>query len=259
MIDLKTKDEISIMRQGGTILAQVLNKLVKTVKPGISELELDKVAKGEILKKGGQVSFKKVKGYRHTICVSSNDVVVHGIPTSSLLKEGDVFGIDCGVYYGGYHTDMAETLRVKSQISNLKSQSQKDNIDMFLETGKRALKEAIKVAKAGNRIGHISKSIQDTIEAAGYSVVRSLVGHGVGKNLHEEPEVPGFLAVPMEETLELKEGMTLAIEVIYNMGKPEVVYANNDGWTIKTKDGSLSGVFERTIAVTKNGPLVLTQ
>jgi methionyl aminopeptidase len=128
-----------------------------------------------------------------------------------------------------------------------------------LETGKRALEESIKVAKVGNRIGNISKTIQDIIEGAGYSVVRNLVGHGIGRSLHEEPEVPGYLKVKIEKTPLLVEGLTIAVEVIYNMGKIDVVYANNDGWSIKSKDNSLSGLFERTISITKDGPLVLTQ
>jgi methionyl aminopeptidase len=185
-------------------------------------------------------------------------MVVHGVPTGYRLKVGDIIGIDCGVYYKGFNTDMAQTLRVKSQISNLKSQSE-DEVDRFLDIGRRALEEGIKVAKLGNRVGHISKKIQDIIERAGYSVVRSLVGHGVGKSLHEEPEVPGYLNEKIEKTPLLVEGLTIAVEVIYNMGKIDVVYANTDGWSIKSKDNSLSGLFERTIAVTKNEPLVLTQ
>ena len=131
-------------------------------------------------------------------------------------------------------------------------------MDKFLETGKFALNEAIKKAKAGNRIGHISKTIQDIVEGKGYSVVRELIGHGVGRRLHEEPEVPGFLVGKIENTALLKEGMTIAIEVIYNMGKFGIRYSD-DQWTIRTQDGSLSGLFERTVAITKNGPVVLTR
>ena len=132
-------------------------------------------------------------------------------------------------------------------------------MDRFLKTGKRALEEAIKVAKIGNRIGDISKTIQNIMEPAGYSVVRTLVGHGVGKNLHEEPEVPGFLSGSKDQTPLLMEGLTIAIEVIYNMGKSEITGVKENNWTIKTKDGSLSSTFEKTIAVTKNGPLVITK
>ena len=198
----------------------------------------------------------KRQGYKHAICVSTNDAVVHGVPTGYKLKEGDIIGIDCGVYYRGFNTDAAQTVRVQS--SKFKVQSS-DEVDRFLDVGEKALEEAIKVSKAGNRVGHISKKIQDIVEGAGYSVVRSLVGHGVGRSLHEEPEVPGFLARKIEDTPKLRERMTIAIEVIYNMGKADVVYSNDDGWTIKTKDGSLAGLFERTVAITKSGPLILTK
>jgi len=258
MIDIKTEKEIGIMQKGGKILAEVLFEVLANAKPGVSELELDALAEKLILEKGGEPGFKKVPGYKNTICVSVNAVVVHGIPTEYKLRDGDILGIDCGVYFEGLHTDMAETLRVKSQISNFKFQKTGE-IDNFLETGKRALEEAIKQATVGNRIGDISQTIQKIVEASGYSVVRSLIGHGVGRQLHEEPEVPGFLTGKIEKTPFLVEGMTIAIEVIYNMGKKGVMLANNDNWTIKTQDGSLSGLFERTVAVTKNGPLVLTQ
>lgn len=257
MVDKKTPEEIASMAQGGKILSDTMKILLSHAKPGVSELVLDQMAEELIQKKGGEPGFQKVKGYRHTICSSTNDVVVHGVPSSYTLKQGDIFGIDCGVYYHGFHTDMSETLRVSAKNAKRKTQNT-DEIDTFLEAGKKALEEAIKVAQPGNRIGHISKTIQDIIEGGGYSAVRSLVGHGVGKQLHEEPEVPGYLTGSIEDTLLLEEGMVLAIEVIYNMGKPDVSYANDDGWTIKTADGSVSGVFEKTVAITKNGPKVLT-
>ena len=275
------------MAQGGRVLADVLFAVLKEAKPGVSELELDRMAEKLIREKGGEPGFKKVPGYKHTICVSTNNVVVHGIPTAYKLKEGDVLGIDCGVYFEGFHTDMAETIRVvrgpvrssfpafaeatagrpasaavprEALRSGVWSPpaSVTPNIGLFLETGKQALEEAIKVARAGNRIGHISKTIQDIVEGGGYSVVRSLIGHGVGVSLHEEPEVPGFLSRPIEKTPELVAGMTIAIEVIYNMGKKDVIYANRDGWTIKTADNSLSGLFERTVAIDRDGPRILT-
>ncbi|MEK7534204.1 MAG: type I methionyl aminopeptidase [Patescibacteria group bacterium] len=255
MIDIKTEKEIEIMWQGGKILAEVLFEVSEHAKSGVTEIELDSLAERLIKEKGAEPGFKKVKGYCHAICTSTNDVVVHGIPTKYQLKEGDIIGIDCGVYYKGYYTDMAETIRIKDKGLRIKE----DKVYRFLETGKRALMEAINVAKVGNRIGHISKNIQKIIEGQGYSVVRSLVGHGVGKSLHEEPEVPGFLAGSVENTPKLLAEMVIAIEVIYNMGKPDVVYSNDDGWTIKTKDGSLSGLFERTVAITKDMPMILTQ
>lgn len=258
MIDIKTDKEIKIMQEGGKILAKVLQELLQNIRPGVSELEIDRLAEKLIKGYGAEPGFKKVRGYKFSICVSTDDVVVHGIPTDYKFKIGDVVGIDCGVFYKGFHTDMAETILVSSQESRVKSQKL-DEINKFLETGRKALNAGIKKAKVGNRVGDISKTIQEIVERAGYSVVKSLVGHGVGKELHEEPEVPGYLAVKLEKTPRLTEGMTIAVEVIYNMGKDEVMYKEDDGWTISTGDGSLSGLFERTIAITQNGPVILTK
>ncbi len=266
MIYKKTEKEIAIMAAGGKILAEVLFKILDYARPGVSELELDAMAEKLIREKGGEPGFKKVPGYKHTICVSTNSVVVHGIPTEHKLREGDVLGIDCGVYYEGFHTDMAETIRIGAReahdpptATQLEAGVGSPRVDTFLNTGKRALNEAIKMAKPGNRIGHISKTIQDIVEGGGYSVVRSLIGHGVGRELHEEPEVPGYLNRKIEKTPLLMEGITIAIEVIYNMEKKEVVLTNDDGWTISTADGSISGLFERTVAITKNDLVILTQ
>lgn len=255
MIDIKTKKEIEIMRTGGKILADVLFEVLKHAKPGVSELELDQLAEKLILEKGGEPGFKKVQGYKHTICISTNDVVVHGIPTDYKLKEGDKVGIDCGVYYKGFHTDMAHTVIVQNSESRIQNLG---GIDKFLEIGEKAMWEGIRAAKFGQRVGDISKAIQEIVEGQGYSIVRSLIGHGVGRELHEDPEVPGFLDGQILRTPLLKEGMTIAVEVIYNMGKSDVVYSGGDGWTIKTKDGSLSGLFERSIAITSDLPEVLT-
>ena len=256
MISLKTKEEIAIMRTGGKILAEVLQEVIENAKIGISELELDRMAEKLILRKGGEPGFKKVEGYKHTICISTNDIVVHGVPTNYKLKEGDIVGIDCGVYYKGFHTDMAQTVRVKNE--KLKNKSS-DEVDKFLDIGEKAMWNGIKAAKEGQRVGNISKAIQETVEGQGYSVVRSLIGHGVGKDLHEDPEIPGFLDGSISRTALLKKGMTIAIEAIYNMGKSDIVYSGNDGWTIKSKDGSLSGLFERTIVIAGQGPEVLTR
>ena len=255
MIDLKTKQEIEIMKTGGKILADVLFEVLKNIKIGVSEIELDQLAEKLILEKGGEPGFKKVEGYKHAICISTNDVVVHGIPTNYKLKEGDVVGIDCGVYYKGFHTDMAQTVRIKDKGLRIKE----DEIDEFLKIGEKAMWEGIKAAKVGQRVGNISKEIQGIVEGQGYSVVKSLVGHGVGRELHEDPEVPGFLDGSILETALLEEGMTIAIEVIYNMGKSDVIYSGGDGWTIKSKDGSLSGLFERSIAINNGESLILTK
>lgn len=253
MIHIKSKKEIEIMETGGHILADVLGQVVDAIKPGMTELELDLLAEKLILEKGAAPGFKKVRGYHHTVCMSTNDAVVHGIPGNYRFKEGDVVGVDCGVYYKGFHTDMAETKVV--QGSKFKVQN---SIEKFLEVGKIALDAGIAQAVAGNRVGHISKAIQDIVEKEhGYSIVRSLIGHGVGRDLHEEPEVPGYLHGSIEKTPLLKEGMTIAVEVIYNMGGKEVVL-DEDGWTIRTEDGSLAGLFERSILITGKSPVILT-
>lgn len=251
MIDDKTRKKIEAMREAGKILGEVLSEVIKAVKPGITEVELDRLAERLILEKGGEPGFKKVDGYSHTICVSTNDVVVHGIPKDRVLKEGDIIGIDCGVYLNGYHTDMAETI-VVGKTSN-------PQVTKFLEVGKKAMYEGIRQAKAGRRVGNISQAMHEQIETIGeYSVVRSLVGHGVGKELHEDPEIPGYIDREIRSTPILEDGMTLAIEIIYNMGKAEVQYDGSDDWTISSTDGSLAGLFERTILITPEGPELIT-
>lgn len=250
MIHIKNSSEIKIMEEGGKILAEVLYETLKHARPGVSEQKLDELADKLILKRGAFPAFKKVDGYKNATCVSTNSVVVHGVPTEYPLKDGDVFGLDCGVFYRGFNTDMSETVIIGS--------SKDEGVHKLLKTGQTALNLAIKQAVVGNRIGNISKAIQDTIEGEGYSVVRSLIGHGVGKSLHEDPEVPGFLDRKIEETPLLKAGMTIAIEVIYNMGGPEVEYDTSDNWTIRTQDESISGLFERTVAILERGPKILT-
>ncbi|PIT88887.1 MAG: type I methionyl aminopeptidase [Candidatus Levybacteria bacterium CG10_big_fil_rev_8_21_14_0_10_36_7] len=243
--------KIDKMTQAGNILGQVLEESLKFVSPGITEIEIDKFSQKKIEEKGGFPGFKRVPGYKNTICASTNSVVVHGIPGPRRLVRGDVFGIDCGVYLDGYHTDMAETIVVGGKGSV--------EVEKFLKVGKNALFEAIKQAKPGNRVGHISKKMQEIVEKEGYSIVRNLVGHGVGKELHEKPEIPGYLLGKLEKTPILKVGMTIAIEVIYNMGDREVVYDGHDDWTLMTEDGSISGLFERTVLIEKTGPKLLTR
>lgn len=235
------------MRQAGRIAAQALSEVEKHIKIGTNIKELDEIAEKVIDDMGAEASFKKVAGYKYCICATPNAQVVHGIPGDYTLKGGDIVGVDLGAYYKGYHSDMAHTYSV-GKVDSKKVK--------FLETGKKALFEAIKEAKVGNKIGDIGNKIQTMVEESGYSVVKELVGHGVGKDLHEDPLVPGIGKKGTGPVL--KEGMVLAIEVIYNMGKRNVVLLE-DGWTITTRDDSLSGLFERTIAVTKKGPVVLTK
>lgn len=252
MIHIKTPQEIDTMRSAGKILGVVLEKVMASIEPGMQELEVDKLAEELIRKNGGEPGFKKVPGYHHTICISINNVVVHGIPTKKVIQKGDVVGVDCGVYLNGYHTDMAETILLPSG----------DNTDRdklkFLEAGKNALFEAIKRVKSGGRVGELSREMQ-RVEEKGYSVVKSLVGHGVGRELHEDPEIPGYLSVSLEKTPLLKENMTIAVEIIYNLGVDEIVYSGEDDWTIVTRDGGISGLFERSMLVTKSGYELLTR
>lgn len=250
-IQLKTPQEIDIMRKSGKILSETVWDVLHHAKPGISELELDQLAEKLIVQKGGEPGFKKVRGYHHTICAATNDVVVHGIPGPYKLKEGDIFGLDCGVILDGFNTDMSETIVVG------KAKNQK--VYRFLDIGKRALEEAIREVRPGNHIGDISATIQRIVEKeGGYGVTRELIGHGVGRKLHEDPPVPGYVTKRLEKTPLLVPGMVIAIEVIYNMGSHEIVFAGTDDWTIKSKDGSLSGLFERTVAVTDSGYEILT-
>lgn len=256
MIDIKTDKEIQVMQKGGKILHDTVNILLDRACAGVSLQKLDQTAEEQILAHGAKPSFKMVKGYNWTICACVNDAVVHGIPNDYILQNGDVIGIDCGVYLDGFHTDHAWTKKIENR--EWKMENGKDEVDNFLQVGEEALKKAISQVKPGNYIYDISKAIQETIEGANFSVVRTLVGHGVGRKLHEEPEVPGYVKTAREKTVKLIPGMVLAVEVIYNLGSPDVVYKGNDGWTIAAKDGKISGLFENTVAITSRGGVVLT-
>lgn len=242
----KTKEEIEIMKTAGSITARALKKVREAIKPGVSAIVLDKIANDEIKKLGGTPSFMTVEDYQWTICTSINDQVVHGIPTKRTVSSGDIIGIDIGALYKNYHSDLAITV----PVGDVPKETQK-----FLEVGEKTLEKAISCAQVGNRIGDISSAIQKSIEVAGYSVVKSLTGHGVGKELHEEPMIPGFGKAGTGP--KILENMVLAIEVIYAQISPDVL-VEKDHWTISTKDGSLSGLFEQTIATSNNGPIVLT-
>lgn len=249
MIHIKTPEEINLMREGGKKLGLILEDLLAFSQEGVVLTDVERHANELIDTSGGAASFKTVRGYKWATCLNVNEVVVHGIPTQYVLKGGDILTIDIGLLYKGFHTDTAGTKIIGSSKKN----------EEFLNTGRLALERAIGQAKAGNRIGNISKVVQETIEGAGYSVVKTLVGHGIGRELHEEPQIPNFLKGAIEHTLPLQEGMTLAIEPIYAMGRGEIVYENTDGWTLATRDRSLTSVFEHTLAITGDGPVVLTK
>jgi methionyl aminopeptidase len=250
MIALKNEEEIKVMREGGRRLREVLEKVLSEVKPGVSKAFLNQIAEAEIEKQRGKASFKMVPGYSWATCITINDEVVHGIPQEEVLENGDIVGVDIGIYYKGFHTDLATTV----VVGNGKIQGKKK----FLGAGERALKRAIKEAKVGNFVADISLAIQNEIESSGYSTVKNLTGHGVGRQLHEQPSIPMFFKGSRKKTVKIKKGMTLAIEVIYNQGSDKVVL-ENDGWTISTLDGKISGLFEESVAVMGDGPLILTR
>lgn len=243
----KTKEELEIMRYGGKILGKILTELEKAVKPGITTDYLDKEAEKLFKFFNVQASFKGYRNFPKNICVCINDEIVHGIPSPAKnIREGDLVTIDCGVYYQGFHTDSAISIGVGS-ISEEKK--------YFLETVKKTLINAIKLIKPGVRLGDLGSYIQRMIESKGYSIVRDLTGHGIGKNLHEAPVIYNF--GKKNTGLALKPGMTLAIEPIVNMGQ-RFTKTLSDRWTIVSLDKSLSCQFEHTIAVTSTGYEVLT-
>lgn len=248
MIHYKTSQDIGNMKHAGAILHETLEKAASMVTPGISTREIDAFIDSFILSKGAEPGFKRVDGYSWASCICVNEEIVHTPPSDRVISDGDVVTIDAGAYYKGLHTDSATTVQAGTQTPE---------ITRFLDTGKQALNNALKVAVMGNRIGDISQALFTTIESAGYSIVRDLTGHGVGKDLHEDPFVPCFVDKPIAKTLELKPGLVIAVEVMYAMGKGKMSY-NDDEWSIKTADNSLAACFEHTIAITKNGSLILT-
>lgn len=250
-------ERIPAMTTGGRKLGTILVELLDASKPGVNLLEIEALAMKLIKSAGGSASFQTVEDYQWATCLCVNDDVVHGIPKNRVLQEGDVLTIDVGILFQGYHTDTAWTKIITAEPQ---TESHKPEVEKFLKTGEETLWKAIDKARAGNHIGDISRVIQQGIEGAGYNVVKSLVGHTVGKELHEKPHVPQYLRGTPEMSPLLVPGMTLAIEIIYAYGHGDIVYANDDGWTLTTKDRSLSAVFEHTILVNESGsPSVLTR
>jgi methionyl aminopeptidase len=248
-IPLKTPGEIEIMVEGGKKLARVKKILGEVVKEGVKASEIEELAVKLIKEEGAEASFKKVPGYNWATCVNVNAGLVHGIPGSDVIfKKNDIVSIDVGIYYKGFHTDTSISIGVEAS----------PEIRKFLNIGREALAKAIKAVKAGGYIYDISKAIEDTIETAGYTTIKALVGHGVGKELHEEPQIPCFLPGRREESPKIVSGMVLAIEVMYALDSDKVEVLD-DGWTIAMRDGKISGLFEDTVAVTEKGQLVLTR
>ncbi len=237
------------MAIGGEKLSRVLSRLAPLAKPGVTTLELDTQAQKLILATGGKPSFQMVPGYLHTTCLTVNDEVVHGIPTHYKLKSGDILGIDIGLFYQGFHSDTSVTVPIGTVAADVMS---------FLESGRESLKKAVSAAIVGKTVWHVSRAMEIPLLDKGFSPVKSLTGHGIGKDLHEEPAVPCFSLGDSGHSTQLQPGLCLAIETIYNQGRPDITYKNDDNWTISTRDGSLSAVFEVTIAITPAGTKVLT-
>lgn len=250
-ITIKTDQELSAMQEGGALLGSILADLLTMVAVGVTPLTIEKRAQTLIAKAGGTPSFQTVRDYKWATCINVNDGIVHGIPSSRPFQAGDVVTIDVGMLYKGLHTDTAYTML-------LADKSDQAETIKFLKIGQQALTAAIAQARVGNRIGHISQTIEKIVEGGGYHVIPVLVGHGVGKTLHEAPSIPGLLRTPIERTLRLEQGMTIAIEIIYAMGTGGIVH-ERDGWTISTADGSVAAVFEHTILIGAKGPIVLTR
>ena len=246
-VSIKSEREIELMREAGRILAQVHEELGKMLKPGISTMDIDRTGERLIRSFGCVPSFKNYNGYPASICVSVNDEVVHGIPNKHrILREGDIVSLDAGVIYNGYHSDAART----HAIGKISPEAQQ-----LIQVTRECFFEGIKYAKSGNHLNDISSAIQAYAEHFGYGVVRDLVGHGVGKALHEDPEVPNF--AQRRKGIRLCPGMTLAVEPMINMGRADVVWLNDD-WTVVTDDGSLSAHYENTILITEGEPEILS-
>ncbi len=247
MVILKKPDEIEKARASNRIVAEVLSVLREKVKPGVTTRELDRIAEGVTEKRGAKPAFKGYRGYPFSLCASINEEVVHGMPSNRVLEEGDIIGLDYGVCYQGLYGDSAITLpigKVSEQATRL------------MQVTERSLYAAINQTFAGNRLGDISAAVQETVEAAGYSVVRDFVGHGIGKSMHEDPQIPNY--GKKGRGIELVTGMILAIEPMVNAGKYKVKILS-DGWTVITADGSLSAHFEHSVAITDNGPEILSK
>jgi methionyl aminopeptidase len=246
MIYYKTKEEIELIRISSLLVAKTLAEVAKNIQPGVSTKFLDKIAEDYILSNNAIPGFKGYNGFPSTLCISLNQNVVHGIPGNYELKDGDIVSVDCGVIKNGFFGDSAYTFtvgEVKSEILSL------------LNATKESLYKGIDIAVVGNRIGDIGFEIQNYVETRGYSVVRDLVGHGVGRNLHEKPEVPNYGR--RGSGLKLQEGLVIAIEPMINLGKKEVVQ-ERDGWTIRTIDNLPSAHFEHTIAIGKGKADILS-
>lgn len=246
--ELKTRQEIEVMAEGGKKLSAVKKELKKAIKVGGNAGQLEELANKLIEGEGAKASFKMVPGYHWATCVNVNDGLVHGIPSPELVfKTGDIVSVDVGIYYKGFHTDTSFSVGL----------GEDPKYTHFLEVGRKALGKAIRAARVGHELGDISKAIEQVLTDNKYSPVMALVGHGIGRELHEDPMVPCYTGYPNSH-FPLVEGTVLAIEVMYAEGTAELK-TDSDGWTIRTKDGKMSALFEETVAIVHDGPIVLTR
>jgi methionyl aminopeptidase len=249
MINCRSQAELEKMRRSGVVLRQVLDTVRAKVAPGVSTMDLEGVAEEKIKELGAKPAFKGYYDYPCVLCTSVNNEIIHGIPSEKrILKDGDILSIDCGVVLDGYYSDSAVTVPVGKELA--------PQLKKLLDVTEASLKKAIAEVKLGKTVGDIGASVQEYVEANGFSVVREFVGHGIGTRMHEEPQVPNFGT--RGHGIRLREGMVLAIEPMVNIGKPGARVLD-DKWTAVTEDGSYSAHFEHTVAVTRNGPLVLTE
>ncbi|HEY0654446.1 MAG TPA: type I methionyl aminopeptidase [Chryseosolibacter sp.] len=246
MVNLKTEEELVIIRESAQILGKAHGEIAKHVRPGVKTITLDKLAEEFIRDHGGVPSFKNYRGFPASLCISANEIVVHGFPSSYEVKEGDILSVDCGVQYKGYHSDSAYTYPLEGC---------KPETLLLLERTYESLYQGIAQAKAGNRIGDVAFAIQSYVESFGYGVVRELVGHGVGKKLHEDPEVPNY--GKRGKGVKIVPGMVFAIEPMINQGTKNVVQ-ERDGWTIRTADKKPSAHFEHMVAIHADRTEILT-
>lgn len=249
MINCRSQAELDKMRRSGKVLRQVLETVRAKVAPGVSTMDLERVAEDKIRELGAKPAFKGYYDYPCVLCTSANNEIIHGIPSEKrILKEGDIVSIDCGVVLDGYYSDSAFTMPVGNSLA--------PELKKLLAVTEQSLKNAIHEVKLGKTVGDIGAAVQEYVEGNGFSVVREFVGHGIGTRMHEEPQVPNYGT--RGHGTRLREGMVLAIEPMVNVGKPGARVLS-DKWTAVTEDGSYSAHFEHTVAVTRNGPLVLTE
>ncbi len=247
-VELKSEDEIAHIRAASLVVHDVLQEVIAAIAPGVTTLELDRIAERATEARGARPAFKGYHGYPAVICISVNDEVVHGIPSSRrVLADGDIVGLDFGVVHDGWYGDSAYTVPVGRPTPEAAR---------LLDATREALSRAIAAARPDARLGDIGFAVQSYVESQGYSVVRDFVGHGIGRSLHEPPQVPNFGAPGTG--IRLRPGMVLAIEPMVNAGRPEV-RTLEDGWTAVTSDGTLSAHFEHTVAITRDGPVILTR